>query len=145
MKLDFRYCSRCGRLFARTISSTCPSCLKEIEEEYQRCYHYLREHKGCTLQELSEETGVSIRQITKFIHEGRISLSDAPNLGYPCDSCGKLIREHRLCAECRDKLSKEMKYTAESIKARQERLEAERRAQSYRYKGTTKEQTSRKS
>ena len=108
MAPDFRYCARCGKLFARTISPFCGACLKEVEEEYKRCYNYLREHRGCTLQELSEGTGVSVRQIAKFIHEGRISLGDAPNLSYPCESCGKMIREHKLCADCRKRLTQDV-------------------------------------
>jgi flagellar operon protein (TIGR03826 family) len=131
MSPDFRYCSRCGKLFARTISPICGACHREIEEEYQRCYKYLRENRGCTLQELSEETGVSTRQIAKFIQEGRISLSDAPNLAYPCESCGAMIREHKLCADCRSKLTKEVKRVTESA-----REEPERRGEGYRYKGS---------
>jgi len=131
MSLDFRYCSRCGRLYARTLHAICGNCLKEIEEEYQRCHRFLRENRGCTLQELSEETGVSTRQIAKFIHEGRISLSDSPNLAYPCESCGKMIREHALCTDCRNNLARQVKNATESIKSKPE----PRQGEGYRYKG----------
>jgi ribosomal protein L32 len=57
--------------------------------------------------ELSEQTGVSIKQITKFIREGRISMVNAPNLSYPCESCGTLIRENHICDDCRVRLTKD--------------------------------------
>jgi flagellar operon protein (TIGR03826 family) len=100
-------CPRCGKLFARNFRDVCPSCIKEIDDEYSLCTEYLRKNRGTTTQELSEATGVSIKQITKFIREGRISLMGAPNLGYPCEVCGTTIRESHLCGDCRQKLIKE--------------------------------------
>jgi len=82
----------------------CPACVREIDKEYETCANYLRENRGASITELSEETGVSIRQITKFIREGRISLMDAPNLSYPCESCGVLIQSNNLCDSCRNRL-----------------------------------------
>lgn len=116
MTLNVRNCPRCGKVFAKTIHDVCPACIKNIEDEYQACLNYLRENKGCTIGELSDETGVTIRQITKFIREGRISLMDAPNMSYPCESCGVLIREHTMCQECRNKLVKDVKNVSTTMR-----------------------------
>lgn len=113
MSLNVANCPRCGRVFAKGINEVCRSCMKVIEKEYERCAQYLRENKGCNIHELSEETEVSIRQITKFIREGRISLMDFPNMGFPCESCGVMIREGNLCGSCRSKLSKEINQLRE--------------------------------
>jgi flagellar operon protein (TIGR03826 family) len=110
MNLNLANCPRCGRVFAKGIKDVCPVCIQEIEKEYQKCAEYLREHRGTTIYELSEQTGVSIRQITRFIREGRISLVDAPNLGYPCETCGELIREGSLCAACRKRLTRDIQF-----------------------------------
>lgn len=104
MNLD--NCPRCGRLFAKGIRDVCPSCMKEIDKEYQHCADFLRENKGATIHEVSDATGVSIRQISKFIREGRISIVNAPNMSYPCESCGTLIRDSHLCDDCRTRLTK---------------------------------------
>ncbi|RIX47292.1 flagellar protein [Paenibacillus nanensis] len=104
MNLD--NCPRCGRLFAKGIRDVCPSCMKEIDKEYQLCADFLRENKGATIHEVSDATGVSIRQISKFIREGRISIVNAPNMSYPCESCGTLIRDSHLCDDCRTRLTK---------------------------------------
>ncbi|QYR22105.1 flagellar protein [Paenibacillus sp. sptzw28] len=100
-------CPRCGKLYAKNFRDVCPACIKEIDLEYSRCAEYLRKNKGATMQELSDETGVAVKLITKFIREGRISLVGAPNLGYPCEVCGIPIREGTMCESCRSRLIKE--------------------------------------
>ncbi|GBF10533.1 TIGR03826 family flagellar region protein [Tepidibacillus infernus] len=106
-------CPRCGKLYVAGVKEVCPACEKEIDQEYQRCADYLREHKGANIYELSEATEVTIKQITKFIREGRISIADAPNMGYPCESCGTIIQEGRLCNQCRGRLEHGIKHVLE--------------------------------
>ncbi|MGI2296594.1 TIGR03826 family flagellar region protein [Paenibacillus sp. GXUN7292] len=102
--MSLENCPRCGKLFAKNFRDVCPVCIREIDKEYERCAEYLREFRGAMITELSDQTGVSIRQITKFIREGRISLMDAPNMTYPCESCGTMIRDNNLCDPCRKRL-----------------------------------------
>ncbi len=108
MGMNLANCPRCGRLFANNFRDICPSCIKEIEEEYEKCLKYLREEKLATIQDVSDGTGVSIRQITKFIREGRISIANNPNLMYPCEVCGVLIREGNMCDSCRSRLTRDL-------------------------------------
>lgn len=112
MNLD--NCPRCGKLFAKNFRDVCPVCMREIDKEYQICADYLRENKGAIISELSDQTGVSIKQITKFIREGRISMVNAPNMSYPCESCGTLIRDSHLCDSCRSRLVKDTKKMFEN-------------------------------
>ncbi|MGU3471509.1 TIGR03826 family flagellar region protein [Paenibacillus sp. D51F] len=102
-------CPRCGRLFAKNFRDVCPQCIRDIDHEYELCSDYLRKNRGTAINELSDMTGVSIRQITKFIKDGRISLMDAPNLSYPCESCGILIREDHMCDSCRARLKNDVR------------------------------------
>ena len=112
-------CPRCGRVFMKGFNDVCNNCLKEVELQYERCVKYLRENRGAILQELSEATEVSVRQITKFIREGRISIMNSPNMGYPCDVCGTTIRESHICESCRSKLVKDVNNTLEDEKRKQ--------------------------
>lgn len=135
MALNIDYCPRCGKIFAKGVLDVCHNCVKEIEKEYEQCVKYLRENKGANIQELSDATGVSVKQITKFIREGRISLYNAPNLMYPCEVCGMLIREGMMCDKCRNRLKSDMR-SAEELEQR--KREAERRmreALTYKSKG----------
>ncbi|CAM4390401.1 flagellar protein [Paenibacillus alkaliterrae] len=113
MNLD--NCPRCGKLFAKNFRDVCPSCMRDIDKEYELCANYLREFKGSIITELSDATGVSIKQITKFIREGRISMVNAPNLSYPCESCGTLIRENHICDTCRIRLEKDKKKMLQDL------------------------------
>jgi len=85
MEGELVQCSRCGKLFVRPPGSRiriCPDCLREVEMEFRRVYQYLREQRGrrALLREISEATGVSVRQIREFILEGRLRLLEFPEL-----------------------------------------------------------------
>lgn len=101
-------CPRCGRIYTKNVRDMCPACIKEQDQKYEMCANYLRKNRGATIYELSEATEVSIAQITRFIREGRISLMDVPNMGYPCETCSNLIREGNLCESCRSRLIKDI-------------------------------------
>ncbi|MBB6671525.1 TIGR03826 family flagellar region protein [Cohnella nanjingensis] len=112
--MDLANCPRCGKLFARHFRDICPNCHGQLEKEYEDCVQFLRDNKGATIQVLSEETGVSIKQITRFIREGRISLYNAPNLSYPCEVCGMLIRDGNMCENCRGRLQRDVRQATSS-------------------------------
>lgn len=111
--MNVENCPRCGRVFAKNFRDICPACIKDIDNQYETVYKYLKEHRGCTIQELSEATEVSVKQITRFIREGRISIRSAPNMGYPCEVCGTSIREHAMCESCRLRLAKDVQNSDE--------------------------------
>lgn len=115
MGINVDNCPRCGRLFAKAFREVCQVCTKEIEMEYDKCLQYLREEKTATIQETSEATGVSIKQITKFIKEGRISVANNPNMSYPCEVCGILIREGNMCDSCRQRLTRDLRTAQEEV------------------------------
>lgn len=119
-------CSRCGKLFMKSIHEYCPSCMKDIEAQYDKCYKYLREHRQTTFQELSDATEVSVKQIMKFIREGRISIANHPNMSYACDVCGVPIREGAMCENCRQKLLKDASHVLQDnqMKAGQPKTDA---------------------
>lgn len=100
-------CPKCGTLFVRGIRDLCNQCYQEEELEYQRVSSYLKkaENRQATIYEASEATGVSIKQITRFIKQKRITLIDLPNMGYPCESCGQITTDGQLCFNCREQFA----------------------------------------
>lgn len=119
-------CSRCDALFVQTVRDICPKCYQQVEQEYDKCARFLRkrENRGATIRQVSEATGVSVRQITRFIKEGRISIEGNPNLGYPCEVCGEPIRAGNVCDNCLKGLKHEISQQLEL----DQRLEQEARA-----------------
>jgi flagellar operon protein (TIGR03826 family) len=107
MSLNVANCPSCGRVYVKNLQNLCPNCLKGIELQYEKCLKFLKENRGCTITELSEGTEVSVRQITKFIREGRISIKGNLNITYECEVCGTAIREQTICEPCRSRLAKE--------------------------------------
>jgi len=113
-------CPTCGKLFVKGVTDICPACYKEVEKQYETCHEFLRLNKRCTITEMSEETGVPIKQITRFIREGRLSLAHAPNMGFPCEVCGTMIREGTICDSCRQKLVKDIRNMREDNDRKEE-------------------------
>ncbi|MFD2671995.1 flagellar protein [Marinicrinis sediminis] len=109
MNLMAANCPRCGRLYNRASGDVCGNCIREIEQQYEKCLHYLRENKGSNIYEVSDATEVPVRQISKFIREGRISIMDAPNMGYPCEVCGEIIQTGGMCDNCRNRLTRDVR------------------------------------
>lgn len=103
-------CTRCETLFVKAVRDICPKCHQDVENEYDKVVKFLRkrENRGSNIHQVKEGTGVSIRQITKFIKEGRISIDGNPNLGYPCENCGNLVRSNNLCDDCAKGLKHEI-------------------------------------
>ncbi|MEB3102338.1 TIGR03826 family flagellar region protein [Paenibacillaceae bacterium T2] len=127
--MNIANCPRCGRIFAPGLKDVCSACAKEVEQQYERCVQYLRDNRGATITEVSENTEVPIKQITKFIREGRISLVNAPNMSYPCDVCGILIREGNMCETCRKRLTQDVNTLKEQEQRRREEI---RKSMTYR-------------
>jgi len=98
--MNLANCSDCGKLFVRKQIDLCPDCVRKIEEDIHNCLSYLHSKPESNIYEVSEATGLSVAKITKFILKKRISLDEFPNMDYPCDRCGTLIRENKVCVPC---------------------------------------------
>jgi flagellar operon protein (TIGR03826 family) len=140
MSLNIGNCSRCGKIYVKNnIHDVCPACVKDIDRMYEAASKYLRDNRGCTIQELSDETEVPFRQIVKFIREGRISIMNMPNMSYPCESCGEPIREGHICADCRKKLTKDYQNMNEDEKRRENLKQQQSEHISYNIKDRLKD------
>jgi flagellar operon protein (TIGR03826 family) len=120
-------CPRCGKIFVKGIHDICPNCVRDIENQYEKCLKYLKENRRCTLQELSEATEVSVNQITKFIREGRISIAGNPNMSYSCELCGGPIRSGAMCDNCRANLLKDANQLRDEEARRRAQQQSENR------------------
>jgi flagellar operon protein (TIGR03826 family) len=114
MAMNVANCPKCGKVYVKNvINDICPACVKAIDDQCDSCIKYLREHRGITLQQLSDETEVPLSIIIKFLREGRISVIGNRNIVYPCEVCGEDIREKNMCDSCRQKLKMDVRNTME--------------------------------
>jgi len=128
---DLVNCPSCGKIMVRNkFRDICPDCYKEEEKLFDTVYKYMRkrENRAATMPQVVEATGVSEELLLKFIKNGRIQITQFPNLGYPCDKCGTIIRTGKLCESCAAELKKEIELhdKAEEFKEELRRREHER-------------------
>ncbi|MDR1638696.1 MAG: MerR family transcriptional regulator [Clostridiales bacterium] len=93
-------CPRCGKIFTKIKAPLCPACMVEEEKGFERIKEYMEENSGCNISELSEETGVSVKKIISYIHEGRLETTKGMQGDVRCQSCNKPITIGRFCASC---------------------------------------------
>jgi flagellar operon protein (TIGR03826 family) len=105
IEFEVQNCPNCNNIFRKTTWPICQDCKNEMENELSKCTEFIRRNRQTTTSQLVEHTGVSEQNITKYIREGKINISDVPNLSYPCDLCEANIRNGNLCHNCRVKIN----------------------------------------
>lgn len=99
-------CKTCGRLFNALADETiCPACRRALDDKFQEVKEYLNEHVNATVEEVSRENEVSVKQIKQWIREERLTFAEGSLDGIECERCGKLIRTGRFCDECKNKVA----------------------------------------
>ena len=66
--------------------------------------------------------------ILKFIKTGRIRTTLNPNIGYPCEKCGRLISSGRLCDDCSHSIRSELNSFEKEKERQRELLEKDKKA-----------------
>lgn len=108
---DLVNCPSCGKIMVRNQFRTiCQECYLEEEKLFETVYKYMRnrQNRAATMKQVVEATGVPEEMILKFIKSGRIQVTQFPNLGYPCDKCGAIIRTGKLCNRCATELKNDI-------------------------------------
>jgi len=105
--MEARNCPKCGRMFYYNGKSPiCEACEKKEEETFEIVRLYLKENPGSKLSEVSKETGVSAKKITRYLREGRLEVTDGMGDILRCIKCNAPIRTGKYCSSCAAKLSK---------------------------------------
>lgn len=124
--MNLKNCTECGRLYIENPSGLCPECFQKEEKEELIIVEYMREVGKASMRQIHEETGVSERTIMRMMKKGRfIGKFD---ISYPCETCGELITEGRLCNACgRNILNQAQQEADKDAKKEAERQEAFKR------------------
>lgn len=108
---ELRNCPVCGAFFNYTgVRDVCAKCAMDEEKKYEEVYRFLRrrENRAATIERIVEATGVSEDLIHKWVRKGRLQPALFPNLGYPCDNCGRLTTQGKLCDRCLAELKNDL-------------------------------------
>lgn len=103
--MNLATCRGCGRLFNIISNSRlCPNCVNRLEEKFQDVKKYLNEHPNASVNVVSEECDVTVKQIKDWVREERLSFTAGSANGITCDGCGEMILTGRFCANCKQKM-----------------------------------------
>ncbi len=108
---ELRNCPKCGGFFNYTgVREVCPKCTQDEEKMYEIVYRFLRkrENRAATVERIVEVTGVEEELLYKWVRKNRLQPALFPNLGYPCDQCGRITTSGKLCNECADGLKRDL-------------------------------------
>lgn len=99
-------CKGCGRLF-NVISNTrlCPACVQALEDKFQEVKRYLDENPNATIEAVSQDNEVSVKQIKQWVREERLIFAEGGCVAIECENCGTMIRTGRFCDECKAKMT----------------------------------------
>lgn len=125
MMAELRDCPKCGSFFNYTgVRDVCHKCAQDEEDLYQVVYRFLRkrENRAATADRIEEATGVEKDLLYKWVRKGRLQPAMFPNLGYPCDNCGRITQKGKLCDRCLKDIQNELR-TFEAAKEFRDNIE----------------------
>lgn len=103
--MNVKSCKGCSRLFNYIAGPhLCPNCREKLEEKFQEVKAYINDHKGVSIQTVSEECDVDNNQIKQWLREGRLEITEDSAIFINCESCGAPIKSGRFCNACAYKM-----------------------------------------
>ncbi len=112
--MELKNCKKCGRLHNGT-GKICSECLKKEEEKFNLVKSYLKEYPDSSLIKVSDETGVTVAEIERFLREGRLQVTTGMSDFLKCMKCGSPITTGRYCPECEKKVMNDVKTVYRSV------------------------------
>ena len=105
--MEVRTCRMCGKLYnyLGKVTPFCPICMKELEQKFEVVKKYIKDNPGVNIQNVSENTDVSVKIIKQWVREERLSFAQGSAVGIECESCGANILTGRFCDKCKQQLS----------------------------------------
>lgn len=101
--MKLKNCPVCGKLYIESPIGMCPSCYGLEQSDEAAVASYVRDHPNSLISEIHQATNVKESTILRMIREGRFI--EFGTIFYPCEKCGALIAQDRLCLKCKDRLT----------------------------------------
>jgi len=100
--MNAKNCKICGRIFNDyTGRKICQRCKDELEAKFSVVRDYVRDNKGVTVKQVSEECDVPEPQIRQWIKEERLEFDTSSGVGIACRLCGVAIPSGTYCPTCK--------------------------------------------
>ena len=97
-------CPRCKQMYefggsAQDVSF-CPECLVNDRKMAIKIKHYVADNKGCSVAKLTEEFGISTKQVKYHLKNDAIEILGDGKSFLLCEKCSNPINSGRLCDKC---------------------------------------------
>lgn len=70
--MPYNICKICSKFFEQNGSATCPECLKKDKLQYDKVRAYVETHRGATVLDVINATGIPFKTIMRFVEEGSL-------------------------------------------------------------------------
>jgi len=108
--MTIKNCKRCGRVFQAVANQKlCSRCRSTDDEDFKVVREFVYDNPEADVKEVAEETGVTEKQILKFLRSGKLVLKGENATVLDCEKCGKGIATGRYCDECSATMARELK------------------------------------
>ncbi len=95
-------CKKCGKIFNYAAGQVvCADCKKKLEVKFKDTRVFIRRNPLASIQMVSEECDIDVKQIKQWIREERLSFSKDSEIGIECEKCGANIKTGRYCDTCK--------------------------------------------
>lgn len=113
-------CEKCGGIlvYSGLGEYRCEECDTSEYDDYGKVRVYLEKHRGATVTEISDETGVSHKSIRDMVKENRFEVIQSRNGYLKCEMCGVDIKSGRLCKKCERKYHRQVEQEARNERKR---------------------------
>ena len=81
-------------------SYKCEKCRYVDYDDYGKVRNYVEEHRGASVAQVSDATGVDQKFINELLREERLEIASESKVFLKCEGCGREIRFGRYCSEC---------------------------------------------
>lgn len=104
--MEVKTCRSCKRLFNYIAGQQmCPACSDAMEKKFAQVKNYVYDHRTATLQEISDDNDVSVKQLKQWVREERLTFTEDSPVGLECENCGTMIKTGRFCSACKGKIN----------------------------------------
>ena len=104
--MNVKNCRKCGKIFNYIGGlPICPTCREAADKKFAEVKDYIREHKRCSIPEVSEACEVDEAQIRQWVREERLVFDTESGIGIICETCGTPIASGRYCDRCKLELA----------------------------------------
>ena len=100
--MEVKNCRGCNRLFNYMGGGylLCPACKEQLGNKFSDVKKYIRENPKATMNQISEDNDVTVKQIERWVREDRLVFADDSPIGIDCEGCGAMIKSGRFCNSC---------------------------------------------